>query len=76
MTDGSTAMGPVLTIVHDLERQIRFYGEILGLAVSSTNDRSAALGAGGRELLRLREEPEARQYRDTAANCVRIVSVV
>ena len=53
-------MGDVHLTVGDLERSVDYYREAIGLDVLATDDGRAALGAGGRELLVLVEEPGAR----------------
>jgi catechol 2,3-dioxygenase len=55
-----TSMGAVHLTVSDLERSLAFYREALGLETLGDGDRRASLGAGGRELLVLVEEPGAR----------------
>jgi catechol 2,3-dioxygenase len=53
-------MGPVHLTVAELERSLGFYTGAVGLAVLSRESGEASLGAGGRELLVLVEEPGAR----------------
>jgi len=48
--------------VASLETQIAFCQQALGLQLHSQNDHSAALGAGGPDLLRLTQIPNARRY--------------
>jgi catechol 2,3-dioxygenase len=55
----STRLGPVHLVVTDLERSSDFYGEAIGLGVQGRENGSAALGAGGEDLLVLHEEPAA-----------------
>jgi catechol 2,3-dioxygenase len=55
----STEVGPVHLTVADLQRSLRYYREAVGLEVLEENG-GVALGAGGRELLVLVEEPGAR----------------
>jgi len=56
----ATTVGPVHLTVSDLDRSLRWYGDTLGLGTLERSDGRAALGAGGRELLVLVEEPGAR----------------
>ena len=53
-------LGPVHLTVADLERSLDYYGAQIGLDVLAREDGRASLGAGGRELLALVEEPGAR----------------
>ena len=53
-------MGAVELSVADLARSLRYYRESIGLEVLDEGDGRASLGAGGRELLRLVEEPGAQ----------------
>jgi catechol 2,3-dioxygenase len=55
----ATAMGPVHLTVADLERSLGYYTGAIGLGVLSRENGGASLGAGGRELLVLVEEPGA-----------------
>jgi len=55
-----THMGAVELSVGDLARSLRYYREAIGLQVLDERDGRASLGAGGRELLRLVEEPGAQ----------------
>jgi len=62
----ATRMGYVQYIAADIERQIEFYERILGLQTHWREGSSAGMGAGGEDLLRLREVPGAqRAYRTT-----------
>ncbi|HEY5293974.1 MAG TPA: VOC family protein [Gaiellaceae bacterium] len=56
----STHMGAVELTVADLERSLGYYRDSIGLELLSSEDGEASLGAGGRELLHLVEEPGAR----------------
>jgi catechol 2,3-dioxygenase len=56
----ATTVGPVALTVADLPRSTSWYGEALGLETLEEAGGRASLGAGGRELLVLVEEPEAR----------------
>ena len=62
MTDlpAQTAMGPVHLTVADRARSLEYYGSAIGLETLAREDGTASLGAGGRELLVLVEEPGAR----------------
>jgi catechol 2,3-dioxygenase len=55
-----TRVGPVHLTVAELERSLRYYGRAVGLEVLERGRARATLGAGGRELLVLAEEPGAR----------------
>jgi len=62
----ATRLGPVHYTVADLERQLNFYQERLGFQLNWREGRSAGLGAGGQDLLKLTEAPGARRVRGTA----------
>lgn len=53
-------LGPVHLTVTDLDRSIPFYESAIGLQLARRDGPSAALGAGGEDLLVLAEEPDAR----------------
>ena len=53
-------MGPVHLTVSDLARSLDYYRTAIGLELLGQEDGRASLGAGGRELLVLVEEPGAR----------------
>ena len=55
----STHMGPVTLAVRDLDAQVRFYRDLLGMKVHAHAARDAQLGSD-RVLLRLRAEPDAK----------------
>jgi catechol 2,3-dioxygenase len=55
-----TTLGAVELAVGDLERSLSYYREAIGLDVLGRENGAARLGAGGRELLVLVEEPGAR----------------
>jgi catechol 2,3-dioxygenase len=54
-------LGAVHLTVTDLDRSVGFYQDALGLRAHRREDRVAALGAGGEDLLVLHEEPGARR---------------
>jgi catechol 2,3-dioxygenase len=54
-----TTVGAVHLTVADLPRSLAYYREAIGLDVLEERDGRASLGAGGRELLHLVEEPGA-----------------
>jgi catechol 2,3-dioxygenase len=56
----ATTLGPVHLTVADLERSLDYYGDAIGLRVLERGGDRASLGADGRELLVLVEEPGAR----------------
>ena len=56
----ATRLGGVELTITDLERALDFYTRVLGLSVRELDDRSAALGAGGEDLVTLRVVPGAR----------------
>lgn len=55
-----TSVGPVHVTVADLERSVAYYREAVGLGELERKDDRASLGADGRELVVLVEEPGAR----------------
>jgi catechol 2,3-dioxygenase len=55
-----TSLGPVRLTVSDLERSVGYYRTAIGLEPLEQSAGRASLGAGGRELLGLVEEPGAR----------------
>jgi catechol 2,3-dioxygenase len=57
---GTLELGPLHLTVSDLDRSVGFYQDALGLRVHGRDDGSAALGAGGADLLVLHEQPGAR----------------
>jgi len=57
-----TRIGAVHLKVADLDRQARFYQEILGLKLHWQQGDTAALGAGGADLLRLSQRPGFKRY--------------
>jgi catechol 2,3-dioxygenase len=62
----ATRMGAVHLSVADLARSIDYYESAIGLRVHDRGGALATLGAGGEDLLVLREEPGARPARGTA----------
>jgi catechol 2,3-dioxygenase len=58
----ATHLGRVHLDVADLDRQLEFYTEVIGLHLLGRSGSEARLGAGGRELLRLTLKPGARRY--------------
>jgi catechol 2,3-dioxygenase len=56
----STTVGPVHLTVAQLERSLDYYRSAVGLEILDQSPGRASLGAGGRELLGLVEEPLAR----------------
>ena len=59
----ATRVGTVHLSVADLERSIAYYERAIGLRVHRRDGDRVALGAGGEDLLVLREEPGARPVR-------------
>jgi catechol 2,3-dioxygenase len=59
----ATGVGPVSLTVASLENQILFYEKALGFKLHWREGKSAALGTGERELLRLTEEANLKKYR-------------
>jgi catechol 2,3-dioxygenase len=57
-----TRIGHVHLTVADLERQLPFYQDVLGLQLHWQEGGSAGLGAGREDLLRLTQVPGARRY--------------
>jgi catechol 2,3-dioxygenase len=53
-------LGPVHLTVADIERSIRFYGRSLGLRLQRRDGDTAAIGAGGEDLVVLVEQPAAQ----------------
>lgn len=56
-----TTLGPVILTVAELNRSLDFYRERLGFKLHRQNGGSAALGAGGTDLLELVEQPGAQK---------------
>ncbi len=57
----ATRLGHVSLTVADLNRQLSFYQEVLGLKLHWRQESRAGLGAGGEDLLRLTEVSGARR---------------
>src|SRR5689334_7433196 len=55
----ATRMGAVELTVRDLERSVAYYQRSIGLQLHRQDEGVAALGAGGEDLLVLREDPSA-----------------
>jgi catechol 2,3-dioxygenase len=56
-----TTLGPVVLTVADLSRSLDFYRDRLGFKLHRQQDGTAALGAGGADLLVLVEQPGAQR---------------
>jgi len=56
----ATRLGGVELTVTDLERSLDFYTRVIGLSLRERDDRSAALGAGGEDLVTLALDPSAQ----------------
>ena len=61
----ATRPGHVSHTVADLDRQIAFYREVIGLQLHWREGATAGLGTGNKDLLRLTEVRGARRYRGT-----------
>lgn len=59
----ATKIGVVSLRVLDLEDQITFYQQALGFQLHWREGEQARLGAGGRDLLHLTEEPSLKRYK-------------
>ena len=57
---GATRVGAVHLTVTRLDTSVAFYQDAIGLRLHSREDEVAAMGAGGEDLLVLREQPGAR----------------
>jgi len=60
-----TRLGAVSLTVRNLERQVDFYRDVLGLKLHWKDGSEGGLGVGGEDLLRLVEKPEAQRYQGT-----------
>jgi len=58
-----TMMGQISLGVANLENQIAFYQQAMGFKLHWREDNKAGLGAGGKDLLILIEEPNLKKYR-------------
>ena len=63
--DPATWPGHVSLTVADLDRQVEFYREVIGLKLHWREGAAAGLGVGHEDLLRLTEVRSARRYRGT-----------
>lgn len=61
----STRLGTVSLTVADLARAVSFYTERVGLRIRKSDERTATLGAGDRDILVLVARPGARHVRGT-----------
>jgi catechol 2,3-dioxygenase len=61
----ATRPGHVHLTVADLDRQIAFYQQVIGLKLHWRESATAGLGVGNEDMLRLTEVPGARRYRNT-----------
>jgi catechol 2,3-dioxygenase len=61
-----TRPGTVHLTVTDLDRSVGFYQDVIGLQVHGRGDGSAAMGAGGEDLVILDENAQARPHGRTA----------
>lgn len=61
----ATRPGHVHLTVADLDRQVEFYREVIGLKLHWREGATAGLGVGNEDLLRLTEVPGSRRYRGT-----------
>lgn len=60
-------LGPIELVVADLEQQIAFYEDTIGLQIQSRDHNQAVLGIGRvAPLLILHQQPKARRYRRTS----------
>jgi catechol 2,3-dioxygenase len=59
----ATSIGYVALKVTNLESQIAFYQQTLGLSVHWRDENNAGLGAGHADLLQLSEMPDLKRYR-------------
>lgn len=60
-----TRLGHVHYTVHDLDAQLDFYQQTLGMQLHWREDGTAGLGAGGEDLLRLTEKKDAQRFART-----------
>lgn len=64
--DPATRIGGVHLTVADLDRQLTFYRDVLGLKLHRRENATAALGAGGEDLLKLTEVRGVRRVPRTS----------
>jgi catechol 2,3-dioxygenase len=69
-------MGPVTLAVRDLDQELRFYRDVLGMRVHAHAAREAALGGPDEVLLKLRAEPDARPRPRGAAGLYHVAYLV
>lgn len=65
MIHPETRMGKVYLTVADLPRSLRYYEQHIGLHLNHQEDNKTFLGAGGKDLLVLQEQPGARPTHGT-----------
>jgi catechol 2,3-dioxygenase len=58
-----TGIGAVSLAVRDLDAQIVFYQQLLGLHLHAREGNQAALGTANQELLRLEQHPDLKRYK-------------
>jgi catechol 2,3-dioxygenase len=63
--DPKTRIGHVSLTVADLDRQVEFYQQVIGLQLLGRSGNTASMGAGRGELLRLTQVPGASRRRGT-----------
>ena len=61
----ATRPGHVHLTIADLDRQVKFYQEVIGLKLHWRDSATAGLGVGDEDLLQLTEGRSARRYRGT-----------
>lgn len=63
--DPATTVGKVTLNVADLDRQTDYYERVIGLTLLDRSSTTVELGVAGRPLLRLIEQPNGKQYRNS-----------
>jgi catechol 2,3-dioxygenase len=58
-----TKIGSIVLKVSNMDRQVRFYRQLLGFQILKQETGQAVLGSGANELLQLVEQPDYKQYR-------------